>query len=105
MGAIKPTDEEAKEMEAAAANQPPDPNAMYLQAAAQSQLADAANKQANTELTHAKVGQTNADTITKLASVQQDQAQHALAVVQHVDNQQLQREQMAQQPQHQPAGQ
>jgi hypothetical protein len=105
MGAIKPTDEEAKEMEAAAANQPPDPNAMYLQAAAQNQLADAANKQANTELTHAKIGQTNADTITKLAGVQQDQAQHALAVVQHVDNQQLQREQMAQQPQHQPAGQ
>lgn len=34
MGIIKPTDEEAQELKQAAANQPPDPQAQYLQAAA-----------------------------------------------------------------------
>jgi len=84
IGAVQPTDEEKQELEAEAANQQPDPQAQYLQAAAQNQMADAAKKQADTELTHARVGQTNADTIATLAGVQQGSEQHALNVAQQL---------------------
>lgn len=40
-GVIKPTDQEQEEMDAAAQNQQPDPNAVYLLASAQKQEADA----------------------------------------------------------------
>lgn len=47
-GVIKPTEEEAQEMQAQAQNQPPDPNSVYLQAAAEEAQAAAAEKRANT---------------------------------------------------------
>lgn len=75
-GVVKPTEEEQQEMQAAAANQQPDPNSLYLLASAQKQeadaravdakiletLASAAQKGAETEKTLAEVGQTQAAT-------------------------------------------
>lgn len=93
MGVIPPSEEEKQEMAAEQANQQPGAQEQYLMAAAQNQVADATKKQADTLLTHAKVDQTNADTIVKLAGIGQAQADHALAVAQHVEGQQLAREQ------------
>lgn len=62
LGAIKPTDEEKKQMDEAAANQAPDPNAEYLAAAAGKAKADEA-------LSIAKVGETHAKTVTMMAKV------------------------------------
>jgi len=81
MGAIKPTEEEAQQLQAEqeAAGQQPDPNAIYLQAAAQKQVADAAKAQADAELSSAKVGQTKADTLKTLAEVDSAARQDAMA--------------------------
>lgn len=65
MGAIKPTDDEAKEMEANAANQKPDPNTVYLEAAASEAEAKAAKARADTVkvLADAEVAQANTEKI------------------------------------------
>lgn len=97
MGVIAPTDDEREELAAEQANQQPDPNAQFLQAEAAKSVALAKKAEADTMLTHAKVGQTNADTVVKLTGIEQDRANHALAVAQHLGDQQLTREQMAQQ--------
>lgn len=78
MGAAKPTDEEAEAMAKEQANQQPDPNAQYLQAAAQKQQADALKAGKDAELTEAKTAQAVADTIATLASVEQGREQHAV---------------------------
>jgi hypothetical protein len=67
-GVVKPTDDEAKQMEEAKANQPPDPNA---------QLAMAAANQANAE-----ADQAHANTVDKLAAARLKQAQTGLAQAQ-----------------------
>jgi hypothetical protein len=71
MGVLKPTDEEAKELEAEKANQPVDPNAQYLQAAA----GEAAAK---TKLAEANATKTQAQTVEILAGVQLDREQQAI---------------------------
>ena len=72
-GVITPTPEEQKELQAQQANQQPDPNALFLQASAKKALADAAQSEA-------KVGNVHADTISKLAGVQRDALQGAIAL-------------------------
>lgn len=69
MGVVKPTDEEAQELAAMAQNQQPDPNAIYLQAAAEEATAKAATARAQTiktvadaELSRAKTAETMAKT-------------------------------------------
>ena len=76
-GVVKPTEEEKAEMEAAAANQQPDANTVYLLASAQKQeadaravdskivqtLADAELKGAQTQKTLAEIGQTQVDAL------------------------------------------
>ena len=64
-GVLRPTEEEAAAMAEAAANAPPDPNAVFVQAAAEkamaeaeSERADAIKKMAETELTQAKTVET-----------------------------------------------
>ena len=69
MGAVKPTEEEAQEMAAAAANAQPDPQALYLQAAAQEAQARAIKAQADTQLAVAKSEETKAKTVETLANV------------------------------------
>lgn len=61
MGVIKPNEEEAQELQAEMQNQPPDPNSVYLQAAA--------------EEAGAKAKKANADTIDTLAAADLKQAQ------------------------------
>lgn len=80
MGAVQPTEEEAQELAAQAQNQQPDPNAQYLQAAAEKQRADALKATAETELTSAKIGNTQADTIVKLAGVEQQRIDTAMSM-------------------------
>jgi hypothetical protein len=80
MGAVQPTEEEAKDLAEQAQNQQPDPNAQYLQAAAEKQRADALKATAETELTSAKIGNTQADTIVKLAGVEQQRIDTAMAM-------------------------
>jgi hypothetical protein len=69
MGVVKPTEAEAEEMIAAMQNQPPDPNALFLQAAAEEATAKAAKARADVvktiadaELTQARVLETGAST-------------------------------------------
>ena len=69
MGAVKPTEEEAQEMAAAMQNAQPDPQALYLQAAAQEAQARAMKAQADTQLAIAKSEETKAKTVETLANV------------------------------------
>jgi hypothetical protein len=99
MGVLKPTEEEAAEMAKEQQNQQPDANTQFLQASAAKALSDAQATAAKIELTAAQADKTRADTVVALAGVDQSRADHALAVAQHLDGQQLAREQMAQQAQ------
>lgn len=71
MGVMEPTKEERAQLEAAQANQQPDANQQFLMASAKKELAAA-------ELNDAKVAQTHADTISKLAEVEQGREAHAI---------------------------
>ena len=69
MGVVKPTEAEAEEIMAAMQNQKPDPNAVFLQAAAEEATAKAAKARADVvktiadaELTQARVLETGAST-------------------------------------------
>lgn len=69
MGVVQPTDAETEEMMAAMQNQPPDPNAVFLQAAAEEATAKAAKARADVvktiadaELQQARVLETGAST-------------------------------------------
>jgi hypothetical protein len=72
MGVIQPTEQEGEkllaEMQAA---QQPDPQALYLQAAAMEAEAKAGQAQANTEYTLARAEETRAKTVEVLAGIQQ----------------------------------
>ncbi len=72
MGVIQPTEQEGEkllaEMQAA---QQPDPQAIYLQAAAMEAQAKAGQAQANTEYTLARAEETRAKTVEVLAGIQQ----------------------------------
>jgi hypothetical protein len=78
MGAIEPNEQEKKEMQDAQANQQPDPNAQYLQAAAQKAQADAAASIKKADLTDAQTAKAKADTIATLAGVEQGREAHAV---------------------------
>jgi hypothetical protein len=71
MGVFEPNDEERKAMEAAQANAQPDANQAYLMNAAKKEESVA-------RLNEAKVGQTVADTLGKLAGIEQGREAHAL---------------------------
>jgi hypothetical protein len=69
MGVVEPTEEEAQEIQNAAANQPPDPQAQYLQAAAAQASASADKSRADTVLTVAKAENTRAQTAETLSGI------------------------------------
>lgn len=76
-GIGEPTEDEAKELQAEAQNQQPDPNAAYLAAAAQGEMAKAQKAGADTVLALAKTQQAKADAAATLAGIpvaQQKQA-------------------------------
>lgn len=85
MGAVKPTEDEAKQLQAESQSQQPDANSVYLQAAAEKQKADALKSAAETQLTAAKIANTEADTATKLAGIQQDRLNAALQLEQALE--------------------
>jgi hypothetical protein len=81
MGAMKPTEEEAQAMAQAQANQQPDANTQYLQAAAQDATANALKKQAETALTMTKVDETRANTLKTLSDVDLSRSQAVIDAV------------------------
>jgi hypothetical protein len=81
MGVVKPTDMEAEELMAEMQGQPQDPNAMYLQAAAEEATAKAAQARANTVKTVADAELSRAKTVETLSNVDMDSQDHALKMM------------------------
>jgi hypothetical protein len=72
MGVVKPTEEEREQMEQAAQGQEPDPNSIFLQAAAEEAVAKAAKARADTVKTVADAELSRARTVKTLAEVDDD---------------------------------
>ena len=81
MGAIKPTEEEAKAMQEAQANAKPDANQAYLDAAAQEAAAKAGKAAADTDLAKAK-------TLETLSNIEGNQQAQALELLDRIQPQQ-----------------
>ncbi len=81
-GIVEPTEDEKKELEAAQANQQPDPQAEYLKAAAQNESAKAVKAQADTMLTAAKVEETRIKVAEMLAGIDASKQQQVLDLIQ-----------------------
>jgi len=78
MGVVKPTDNEAEELMAEMQGQPQDPNAMYLQAAAEEATAKAAKARADTVETVASAELKRAQTLETLGKVDETAQNMAL---------------------------
>ena len=84
MGVVKPTDEEAQELMAEMQGQPQDPNAMYLQAAAEEATAKAAQARASTVKTVADAELSRAKTVETLSNIDMDSQDHALNLAKQI---------------------
>lgn len=84
LGAVKATEEEAKQMQAEMQGRQPDPQAMYLMSAAKEAEAKAMKAQADTVLTVAKSEQTRAQTIETLSNVSANQQKAAIETAQAI---------------------
>jgi len=84
MGVVKPTDDEAEELMAEMQGQPQDPNAVYLQAAAEEATAKAAQARANTVKTVADAELSRAKTLETLSQVDETAQKMAMANAQAV---------------------
>lgn len=89
LGVVKPTEKEQKELEQAAANAQPDPNAEYLRAAAEQATAEATKARADTVLTVAKAEETKAKTVKTLSEVDVSEQKHILDMVNQMQNTQV----------------
>jgi hypothetical protein len=78
MGVVQPTDDEAQELMAEMQGQPQDPNAMYLQAAAEEATAKAAKARADTVETVASAELKRAQTLETLGKVEENAQNMAL---------------------------
>ncbi len=83
MGVVKPTDEDIKAAEAAAANAQPDPNAVFVQAAAEKAMAEAERARADAAKTVAETELTRAKTMETIERLQLDADQQVIDVVQN----------------------
>lgn len=81
MGVVKPTEEEQQTMAEEQANQQPDPNTQYLQAAADEASANATQARAKTILTVAQADETKAKTMKTLADVDSAEQRQAMEVI------------------------
>ncbi len=81
MGVVKPTEEEQQAMAEEQANQKPDPNTEYLQAAADEATANATQARAKTILTVAQADETKAKTMKTLADVDSSEQRQAMEVI------------------------
>jgi hypothetical protein len=84
MGVVKPTDDEAEELMAEMQGKPQDPNAMYLQAAAEEATAKAAKARADTVETVASAELKRAQTLQTLGKVDQTSQEMAMSNAQAV---------------------
>jgi hypothetical protein len=84
MGVVKPTDAEAEELMAEMQGQPQDPNAMYLQAAAEEATAKAAKARADTVETIAAAELKRAQTVETLSKVDMDSQDHAMNMAEQI---------------------
>jgi hypothetical protein len=85
LGVIKPTDEEQMAMmEAMMGQQQPDPQSMYLMAAAQEAQAKAVQAQANTEYNLARAEETKAKTLQTLSTIDLDQRKAAIETAEKI---------------------
>ena len=84
MGVVQPTDDEAEELMAEMQDKPQDPNAMYLQAAAEEATAKAAKARADTVETVASAELKRAQTLQTLGKVDQTSQEMAMTNAQAV---------------------
>jgi hypothetical protein len=82
MGVVKPTEDEAQQLAEAVASAKPDPNTVYLEAAAEEAQANATQARAKTVLTVAQAEETKAKTIKTMADVDASEQQQAMEVIQ-----------------------
>jgi hypothetical protein len=84
MGVVKPTDKEAEELIAEMQNKPQDPNAIFLQAAAEEATAKAAKARADTVKTVADAELARAKTVETLANIDIDTEDHAINMAREI---------------------
>jgi hypothetical protein len=84
MGVVQPTDDEAQEMMVEIQGQPQDPNAVFLQAAAEEAMAKAAKARADTVETVASAELKRAQTMKTLSEVDMDTQDHAMKMMQEM---------------------
>lgn len=85
LGVVEPTEEEQQELLAAQQNQQPDPNTMYLQAAAEEASAKAQKAKADTIKVIADAEKTKADTAATVAKMDRDDQQATLDMIQQIN--------------------
>lgn len=88
MGVVQPTEQERAELEKEAANQPPDANQQYLEAAAGEATARATKANADTALSLAKAEQAKADTAKILADIDIDKRNQIISIIDRMTGQQ-----------------
>jgi len=81
MGVVKPTEKEQEELMAEMQGKPQDPNAMYLQAAAEEATAKAAQARASTVKTIADAELSRAKTVETLSNIDMDSQDHAMKMM------------------------
>ena len=84
MGVVKPTDDEAQQLMEEMQGQPQDPNALYLQAAAEEAMGKAAQARASTVKTVADAELSRAKTVETLSNVDMDSQDHALKLAEQI---------------------
>ncbi|WP_151817426.1 portal protein [Acinetobacter ursingii] len=87
LGVVKPTKEEEQQMLAAAQNQQPDPQSLYLQAAADEAQAKAQKAKADTVKVIVDAEKAKAETAETLARMNRDDQQAVLSMVQQLNQQ------------------
>lgn len=85
MGVVKPTEDEKKVLMEEMQNVKPDPNAEYLKAAAEAEMAKAAKARSDTVLTIAKSGESKANTMKILSDIDGEEVKRALDVADNMD--------------------
>lgn len=83
-GVVKPTEQEAADLAEEAANAQPDPNAQYLQAAAEEAAANAAKANASTVKTIAETEKVRAETAKIITDIDETEQKQALEIIDRV---------------------
>jgi hypothetical protein len=96
LGVVQPTKAEMEEMMQAKANQPEDPNSIFLQAAAEEAVAKAAKARADTIETVASAELKRAQTVKTMADVSGAEQDQAIRAIQTIGSAELAAQQMAQ---------